>query len=198
MVDVILEAMPTLLDRDVQVVVHGQGEPKFEEALRDLSRRSPRQLAVRIGHDQSLEHLIHAGSDICLSPSRFEPCGLNPLYAMRYGAVPVARAVGGIVDSLVDANDMTLAAGTANGFVFQGVHPTDLIEAIDRALNCFRDRKAWQQIRSNGNRRQFRWQDAADQYIDAYKSLLSVHDEKIWDAKWQDRLLSNINDVRHE
>lgn len=193
MVDIILEAMPTLLERNVQVVIHGQGEYRFEKALEDLSRRCPRQLAVCIGHDQSLEHLIHAGSDICLSPSRFEPCGLNPLYAMRYGAVPIARAVGGIVDSLVDANDMTIARGTANGFIFHDVQPTDLIAAIDRALSYFGDRQAWQKIRLNGNRRQFRWQNAADQYIDVYKSLFKSGDEKTDDDKWQHSLLSNIN-----
>lgn len=174
MVDIILDALPLILQRDVQLVFHGQGEQRFEDELRALSAEFPDQLAVLIGHDQGLEHLIHAGSDICLSPSRFEPCGLNPLYAMRYGAIPLARAVGGIVDSLVDADETTIANGTANGFIFNGTEQTDLISAVDRALHCFRDQHIWARIRANGNRRQYKWQNAADQYIGVYNAIAGL------------------------
>lgn len=172
MVDVILDALPAILEREVQLVFHGKGEERFAAPLMALAEQFPKQLAVRIGHSQSLEHLIHAGSDICLSPSRFEPCGLNPLYAMRYGAIPVARAVGGIVDSLVDTDKRSLENGTANGFIFEGTESTDLITAIDRALHHYREPSTWRKIRANGNRRQFKWQHAAQHYINVYKSIL--------------------------
>lgn len=172
MADRILEALPTLMERDVQIVIHGQGEQRFEDAFTQLTEKYPDHLAVSIGHRQDLEHLIHAGSDICLSPSRFEPCGLNPLYAIRYGAVPIVRAVGGLVDSIVDVNDITIAKGTANGFMFEGDEASDLIDAIDRALYYFDNPNSWQRIISNCTRMQFKWQRAAETYMDVYQSLL--------------------------
>lgn len=171
MIDTILEALPFLMERDIQLVIHGEGDKHFEQALLNAAEEYSSRLAVTIGHSQSLEHLIHAGSDICLSPSRFEPCGLNPLYAIRYGAVPVVRSVGGLVDSIVDVNDLSIARGTANGFMFQGDKSVDLIDAIDRALRYFRDRESWLKIVKNCIKMQFKWQYSAVRYKNLYDSL---------------------------
>lgn len=180
MADTLLDSISTLMERDLQLIVHGKGDTYFEKALTAIAERYPNKFVARIGHSQRLEHLIHAGSDICLSPSRFEPCGLNPLYAVRYGAVPVVRAVGGIVDSIVDTNDITLAKGNANGFTFTGLGVLDMIKAIDKALHYyFNERELWQRIVSNGIRRQYKWHDAANKYIDIYRNLKSRGEDLI-------------------
>jgi starch synthase len=177
MIDVIIEVMPAFLKNGAQLVVHGDGERRFMPALKDLAAAFPEQVALVIGHRQELEHLIHAGSDICLSPSRFEPCGLNPLYAMRYGAIPVVRRVGGLVDSIVDATPEAIANGRANGIMFDHDDPESLKAAIERALACFADGPVWAKLRANAQSRKYLWKDSIERYLAIYRELSGLSEQ---------------------
>ncbi|HET9044797.1 MAG TPA: glycosyltransferase, partial [Burkholderiales bacterium] len=129
-------------------------------------------VAVRFGYDEPLAHLIEAAADLFLMPSRFEPCGLNQMYSQRYGTPPVARATGGLADTIVDATPATLADGTATGFLFAAEAPLALLAAIERALDLYREPKAWRQIQRAGMATDFSWGAAARRYVEVYAGLL--------------------------
>jgi starch synthase len=124
-----------------------------------------------IGYDESLAHLIYAGSDIILAPSRFEPCGLTQLYALRYGALPLVRRVGGLADTVVDANAATLADGVATGFAFDDDSSSTLMAAVGRAATLFREPVIWQRMMRRAMTRDFSWAAAARQYSAIYQTL---------------------------
>ena len=126
--DLVLKLIPKLVKRSLQLVVLGTGQPKLETALRQAALKYPGQIAVRIEYDEQLSHLLEAGSDIFLMPSRFEPCGLNQIYSLRYGTPPIVRNTGGLADTIVDTNAATLADGSANGFSFDKISPTALLQ----------------------------------------------------------------------
>jgi len=171
-IDLVIEALPVLLARGLQAAVLGTGEARYEQALRALAREYSGQLAVIIGYDETLAHRIIAGADLFLLPSRFEPCGLTQLYSLRYGTVPVARRVGGVNDSVVDANDATLADGTATGVVFEAATSAALVQAVERGVTLYRKRRAWQTLRRNGMKQEFSWQRSAAQYQRLYDELV--------------------------
>ena len=129
-----------LLERDVQLVVLGEGQPKYHALLEDLARRHAGKFWAYLGFSDELAHQIEAGADLFLMPSLFEPCGLSQLYSLAHGTVPLVRATGGLADTVVDANPQTLAAGTANGFVFAEANPQALWLTIERALALWPDR----------------------------------------------------------
>src|SRR5580704_5701011 len=118
MADILLDALPELLERDVQLALLGQGDPVLEALLRDMTLRYPGRMSVRIGYEEALAHRFYAGGDVLLHPSRFEPCGLTPLYALRYGTLPVVRHVGGLLDTIFDADEQSIRGEAANGFGF--------------------------------------------------------------------------------
>jgi starch synthase len=126
---------------------------------------------VRIGFDEGLAHRIEAGADLFLMPSRFEPCGLNQMYSLHYGTPPVVRATGGLADTVVDANESTLAAGTANGFAFDAADAASFLDAIDRAIAARRDPATWRRIQDTGMTTDFTWQHAAAQYLAVYREI---------------------------
>src|SRR6185369_7200903 len=133
-IDLVLAALPAMLAGGAQLVVLGNGDGDIERALLDAARAHPGRVAVQIGYDEPLAHLIQAGADAIVVPSRFEPCGLTQMCALRYGALPVVARVGGLADSVVDANDVAIAAGVATGFQFLPANGEHLAFAIDRAL----------------------------------------------------------------
>ena len=145
-VDIILAGLEKMLGLPVQLALLGSGESHFETALQAWAARQPERIAVKIGYSESLAHQIEAGSDVFLMPSRFEPCGLNQMYSMRYGTLPVVRSVGGLADTVTDANATNLAAKTATGFVFHGDQGTDLYQTLDRACQLFADITHWKTI----------------------------------------------------
>jgi starch synthase len=147
-------------------VVLGQGEPALQQALRDAATKQPKQVAVTLGFDEGLAHLIEAGADVFLMPSRFEPCGLNQMYSQAYGTVPIVAPVGGLLDSVTDAS-ADPAHGT--GFVMAGAHSDGLANALARAQRAWRDPKQWSRIQSNGMARNFGWEDSALQYLEVYQ-----------------------------
>jgi starch synthase len=128
-------------------------------------------VGVEIGYDEMLSHLIIGGSDVVLVPSRFEPCGLTQLYALRYGALPLVRRVGGLSDTVVDATSINLAEDSATGFAFDEASSQALTLAIARATNLFRERKLWAQVMRRAMAQDFTWEAAARKYVALYREL---------------------------
>jgi starch synthase len=164
-VDLVLGALPRLLAAGAQLVVLGQGEPGLQQALREAAQKSPRQVAVTLGFDEGLAHLIEAGADAFLMPSRFEPCGLNQMYSQAYGTPPVVAPVGGLLDSVTDAS---ADPAHGSGFVMTGCDPAGLEDALQRALRAWREPQRWRRIQANGMARQFGWHDSALRYVEVY------------------------------
>lgn len=165
--DLIAEAIPALLRRDVQMVVLGAGDGEYARLLTDLQTRHRDRLAVRIAFDDALAHKIEAGSDIFLMPSRYEPCGLNQIYSLRYGTVPVVRATGGLEDTIHEFDPET---GTGTGFKFKPYSAVALLECLERALALYQT-PDWPAIRRNGMLADFSWDRSAQAYVDLYRRL---------------------------
>ncbi|TMA48795.1 MAG: glycogen synthase GlgA [Deltaproteobacteria bacterium] len=161
--------LPGLLKtRAVQFVALGSGDARYEELLIDLAGQFPGQVEVRIGFDEPLAHRIEAGADVFLMPSRFEPCGLNQLYSLRYGTVPVVHATGGLDDTVVEF-DARMGLGT--GFKFTPYTEEAFLAALRRAIDTRRDAATWQRLVTNGMSQDFSWQRAAREYARLYTSL---------------------------
>ena len=164
-IDLAIEVAREIVSLPAQLVVLGSGERELETALAAVAKANAQRIAVRFGYDEPLAHLIEAAADLFLMPSRFEPCGLNQMYSQRYGTPPVARATGGLADTIVDATPATLADGTATGFLFAAEAPLALLAAIERALDLYREPKAWRQIQRAGMATDFSWGAAARRYV---------------------------------
>lgn len=168
--DLVIEILPRLMQLGAQLVVLGSGDHALEQALLDSAQRAPQQISLRIGYDEGLAHRIEAGSDMFLMPSRFEPCGLNQMYSMRYGTPPIVRATGGLKDTVSDPAATSLDQAT--GFVFDKADAASLLEAIERALAAWRAPQIWRQLQRNGMRRDFGWRNSAERYVTLYQELL--------------------------
>lgn len=173
--DLLLAIADRMTDLPAQLAVLGTGEEALEAAFRALARRWPSRIAVRLGFDEALAHRIEAGADCFLMPSRFEPCGLNQMYSLRYGTPPIVRATGGLADTVVDVSAKTLANKTANGFVFNDDTPRALWLAMQRVSRTWPDRRLWQRIQQNGMRLDFSWQHAARDYVSLYRDAIAAH-----------------------
>ena len=171
--DLLLTIADGLPHLPAQLVVLGSGDKTMEAGYRELAARYPGEIAVRIGFDEGLAHRIEAGADCFVMPSRFEPCGLNQMYSLRYGTPPIVRATGGLADTVVDVNDETLADKTANGFVLDSDTPHALWVAMTRVVEAWQDRRLWQRIQQNGMRRDFSWKHAANDYLNLYRDALA-------------------------
>ena len=167
--DILAECAEDILREDVQLCVLGSGEARYEELLRDLAARHPEKVAVRIGYDEALSHQMEAGADIYLMPSRFEPCGLNQMYSLIYGTVPIVRNVGGLADSVVDATRTNIRDGTATGYRFDQYTGAALADAVRRALRLFRQKDVWKQLIATGMRQDLSWNRSAAEYLDVYR-----------------------------
>jgi starch synthase len=170
--DLLLGALPELVDMGVQVALLGSGEPSVEQALRAAADRAPTSVAMRFGYDEVLAHRMIAGADLILVPSRFEPCGLTQLYGLRYGTLPVVRRVGGLADTVVDADESAVRAGTANGFTFDAPHPHALASAVARAVELWRQPASWRALMTHAMRQDFSWRGPARQYELLYREIV--------------------------
>jgi len=170
--DLIGQCAKELMSLDVQFAFVGSGDPHLERMLVDLAARHADKVAVRIGFDEPLSHQVEAGADIYLMPSLFEPCGLNQMYSLIYGTVPIVRAVGGLADSVVDASPENLANGTANGFSFHDYRGEVLYRQVLRATEMFRDRAVWNQLMRTGMNRDWSWQSSAADYVAVYEQAI--------------------------
>lgn len=159
-----------VLSHDVQWVILGTGDAAYQEAFSMLAGRFPQKVAARLEFSDAMAHQIEAGADIFAMPSRFEPCGLNQLYSLKYGTVPVVRATGGLVDTIVDANDKNLAAGTATGFCFGEYSSFSLAEALERACKAFANGEIWRRLMETGMRQDWSWAASARQYDELYRA----------------------------
>ena len=159
--DLLLAVAREVRELPAQLVVLGSGDKTLEGEFAALAHDHPDHCAAVVGFDEALAHLIEAGADIFVMPSRYEPCGLNQMYSLRYGTPPVARATGGLADTVVDCDATTLAAGTATGFVFAEPTPQALLAALARAVDAWRDRAQWRRLQRNGMRVDFSWQATA-------------------------------------
>lgn len=155
---------------DVQWVILGNGEPIYHDLLSRLAGEFPHRVAVRLGFSDELAHRIEAGSDLFLMPSRYEPCGLNQLYSLKYGTVPVVHATGGLADTITDATPENLAHGTANGFAFYHYSSHELEAKLRRACDVYRhDRETWSRLINTGMRQDWSWTHSARQYVELYE-----------------------------
>ncbi len=166
--DLLAAAMPALASRGLRYCILGSGDRHYQDLFTGLARAFPGRIAVRIGYDDALAHLIEAGADCYLMPSRFEPCGLNQMYSLRYGTIPVVRAVGGLVDTVEPFNP---ARGTGTGFVFRDYDVNGLLWAIDEALAAFARPRDWARLRANAMAADFSWDASARRYAELYRSL---------------------------
>jgi starch synthase len=170
-IDLILECLPEMVSMDLQFVLLGSGDKDFEKQLQNLADLYPDKIAITIGYDESLAHLIEAGADIFLMPSRFEPCGLNQMYSQRYGTIPIVRKTGGLADTVTDALPETLANNTASGIVFNEASSGSLLEAIKRTLILYNSADTWKKMQVNAMKKDFSWQRSAEQYLALYENL---------------------------
>ncbi len=168
--ELILPVLGEILASPVQLVVLGTGERRYEQQLRATAAANPRAMAVVLAYDESLAHRIEAAADIFLMPSLFEPCGLNQLYSLRYGTLPLVREVGGLADTVVDSSPENLASGSATGFVFQRPDAADLLAALRRATALWHDQASWQQVQRVAMSQDFSWQRSAKRYLELYNS----------------------------
>lgn len=170
-VDLLKEALDAVMRLDLQLVMLASGDPELEKFFKDAQARFPEKLRVVVEFNNALAHRIQAGSDAFLMPSRFEPCGLTQMYALRYGSAPVVRATGGLRDTV---NEFDPANGTGNGFVFEKFAVDQMVAALARMTATYRNRKAWQTLMANCFAADFSWERAADQYASWFSRLRKV------------------------
>ncbi|KRT76683.1 MAG: glycogen/starch synthase, starch synthase [Armatimonadetes bacterium CSP1-3] len=170
--DLVAAVLPALVERGVQFALLGTGDPRYHALFAHLARDHPRHVFIALRFDEALAHRIEAGADIFLMPSRFEPSGLNQLYSMRYGTVPVVRRTGGLADSVTEATPGTLRDGVATGFVFDAYSPLAFLATVDRALDAFRDPVVWRRMQLAGMRADFSWDRSAQRYAALYREAV--------------------------
>ena len=168
--DLIAEIIPGWAhNNDVQWVLLGTGDPQLEQTFRDYARQYADKVAVKIGFCDETAHRIEAGADMFMMPSRFEPCGLNQMYSLQYGTVPIVRETGGLADTVVDVSDSTLADGSANGFSFREDNGQALGETLWRACQLYQQTDLWQQLIATGMKQDWSWKRSAQKYADLYE-----------------------------
>jgi 1,4-alpha-glucan branching enzyme len=169
-VDLVAAVYDELLGRDLQFVLLGTGDQRFEDLFRSLAGRYPGRAAVRIAFDEGLAHKVEAGADTFLMPSRYEPAGLNQLYSLRYGTIPIVRSTGGLKDSV---SDFDPASGAGSGFVFADCTGAALLAAVDRALAAYARKDEWNKLVENAMRADYSWSRSAGEYLKLYRRLMS-------------------------
>lgn len=167
--DLIQESLEELMGMDLQLVVLGSGEKKYEDLFTKAAKKYKKKVGAFIGFDEDLAHLIEAGADMFLMPSKYEPCGLNQMYSLRYGTLPVVRSTGGLADTVEDL-DAKPKAGT--GFVFEKYNAKQMLDAIKRSLTAFADEKIWSAAMKRAMAKDNSWDASAQKYIELYKNLL--------------------------
>lgn len=165
-IDLLLEIVPSLVEKNIGIVVLGEGDSEYEAQLMNLVEIFPDNVSGIVGYTEEMAHKIQAGADIFLMPSRYEPCGLTQMYSLRYGTPPVATAVGGLKDTIVPYPDEN-----STGFIFKNSTSQDLLNAIKQALEVFDDQEAWMDLQLRGMKADFSWQKSAELYAKTYQKL---------------------------
>lgn len=169
--DLVSEAAEGIVESGAQIIILGIGDKHFHKVLSDLQAKYSRSISVTTGFDNILAHKIYAGSDIFLMPSLYEPCGLGQLIALRYGTIPVARRTGGLNDTIAEYD---FSAGSGTGFLFNKYSPDEMLGAIKRAVEAFKDKQLWEQIQGNAMSQDFSWHKSAKEYVNLYKKTLKT------------------------
>lgn len=172
-IDLLIPIIPEIIKSGAQLVILGSGDKGLESSLQNLANTYPKQISVKLGYDEKLAHQIEAAADMFLMPSKFEPCGLNQIYSMRYGTIPIVRRTGGLADTVIDATLENIKNKTATGFVFDETSSDALLFCIQRALKLFEDKKKWTGLQINGMNRDFSWHKRAEEYYSLYQKLLN-------------------------
>lgn len=172
-IDLLLDALPALLDHGGQLALLGSGDPALEVALAEAAAGHP-NLSVKIGYDEKLSHQMMAGADAILVPSRFEPCGLTQLYGLRYGTVPLVALTGGLADTVINTSPAAMARNVATGVQFFPINAQALATAFGRLHTLYADKKAWRTVQRNGMKQPVGWQASAQTYKDLYKTVLQA------------------------
>ena len=165
--DLIAQVSTEMMQENLSLVVLGTGQAEYERLFRGMAERYPTRVGLKIGYDNQLAHKIEAGADMFLMPSRYEPCGLNQIYSLRYGTIPVVRATGGLDDTIQDFDSKT---GEGTGFKFHSYDGESLLEAVRAALRAYREPKVWQQLQKNGMGKDFSWKASAAAYVTLYEA----------------------------
>lgn len=167
--DLIAEAAERLFDMNIQMILVGTGEERYHQLFTHLQNKYPDKLRVYLTFDETLAHRVEAAADVFLMPSRFEPCGLNQMYSLKYGTVPIVREVGGLADTVADYNPAT---GEGTGFVFKNYTPEDLLTAVRRAIDLFAKRRSWTKLMKAGMQQDFSWKKSAQKYSQLFEQLV--------------------------
>jgi len=170
--DLLLETSQALLGGALQIALLGSGDNGLEAQFKALESQYPGKISATIGYSEPLAHRIEAGADIFLMPSRYEPCGLNQMYSMRYGTPPLVFATGGLADTVIDLTPQTDRDESATGFVFREQSTQDFLDTVHRAVAAFRDKKLWCRLQRNGMRQDFTWRHSAGDYLALYRRLI--------------------------
>lgn len=169
--DILREAMDEVLKKNLQLVLLGTGVPEYHKFFEKLARKYPERVSVNLKFDEGLAHRIEAGSDMFLMPSRYEPCGLNQLYSLKYGTIPIVRKTGGLADSITDTTPETLKSQEATGFVFEEYSAAELVRTIERALQTFGKKTAWKQLVKSAMAKDFSWNASARAYLELFEKM---------------------------
>ena len=172
--DLIVANAAELFKLDIQFVLLGAGDQQYQTIFEKIAKEYPQKVAVNIKKDNQMAHEIEAGADLYLMPSKYEPCGLNQLYSLKYGTVPIVRKTGGLADSITDATPESIGDGTGTGFVFEQYTPDALFKTINRALKVYEDKKVWKKIQLNGMSKDFSWDSSAKKYVALYRKMLGA------------------------
>jgi starch synthase len=174
-IDLILDILPEIMRQDdTQIVILGSGEEHLEQSLEIAAQKYPGRCALVIGYDEHLAHRIEAASDCFLMPSRFEPCGLNQLFSLRYGTVPIVNRTGGLADTVVDLNPASMLSKTASGFVFDQPEASSFLDAVNRAIEYYRrPGQWWEKLAIHGMKQDFSWDSSAVHYLDIYSKAIN-------------------------
>jgi len=175
--DMLTDVVEEIVQHGGQLVVCGQGDAHIEAALRECARHHPDSVGVHIGYNEDLAHLIISGCDVLMQPSRFEPCGLTQLYAMRYGAIPLVGRTGGLSETIIDANEAAMGRAVATGFQFHPIEPHSFRQAVRRACEAFEDRQAWLGLQRQAMKADFSWDRSASQYAQLFAALHTAWEE---------------------
>ncbi len=167
--DLIEEVAIELMEMDLQIIILGTGDTKYHKFFEKLAKKYPQKVAINLRFDNKMAHLIEAGADIFLMPSRFEPCGLNQMYSLKYGTVPVVRETGGLADTILDYNAKT---GEGTGFTFKKYQAKEMLKAITRAVKTFSNKKIWNDIQTTGMKKDFSWTKSAEKYMSLYEKVM--------------------------
>ncbi len=168
--DIISEAFEDMMKLDIQMILLGNGEKKYHVFFDKMTRKYPKKFAAYLGFNDELAHLIEGGADIYLMPSKYEPCGLNQMYSLMYGTVPIVRETGGLADTVIKFNEKN---GEGSGFVFKAYDSAAMVKELQRAMKIFKNKKVWTKIMKNGMKSDFSWNSSAKKYIELYKTILN-------------------------